>query len=127
MYKLSYKEDLSFNGFYKEGISKFIPSPNINISNELRHYLLSIGDFKLKLKPSKEILTIDDIEIFEIIINETENTPQEPTLYERVDALEIENAELLLNSVEQEIKVEIIEQDLADLMMEIATMRLEVE
>lgn len=68
--------------------------------------------------------------LFEILEEYTpviENTPVIPSLDERVELLELENAELLLNTVEQEIKVGIIEQDLADLMMEIATMKLEVE
>ena len=68
--------------------------------------------------------------LFEILEEYTpviEDIPIIPSLDERVELLELENAELLLNTVEQEIKVGIIEQDLADLMMEIATMKLEVE
>lgn len=84
--------------------------------------LQSLGkQFRIKNPKGKTLF-----EILEEYTPVIEDTPITPSLDERVELLELENAELLLNTVEQEIKVGIIEQDLADLIMEIATMRLEV-
>ena len=84
--------------------------------------LQSLGkQFKIKNSKGKTLF-----EILEEYTPVTEDMAITPSLDERVELLELENAEMLLNNVEQEIKVGIMEQDLADLMMEIATMRLEV-
>ncbi|EPZ54697.1 hypothetical protein H477_3837 [[Clostridium] sordellii ATCC 9714] len=74
-------------------------------------------DFKLKENfESKEIYTLEDICIIEIIPFEYKE--YEPT---RIDILEQENADLLLDSALKDSKIEQLENDLSDLMLEIAT------
>ncbi|MDU7904645.1 MAG: hypothetical protein E7J33_03670, partial [Peptostreptococcaceae bacterium] len=68
---MKYKEDTrEFNGFYQQNKDDdIIPKPNICINNELRWYLQQITQgFKIKdsIDP-KEIYTIEDKDIFEII------------------------------------------------------------
>ena len=125
-YILAYnEEDLAFKGFFVEGIHSDIPSPNLSIDKELWSYLVTLNSFKLKADfEEKEAYTIEDKDLFEEVIIPVEEIPIDPTpsLDERMDSLEMENAELLLASVEQDLRVSSVEQDLADLMMEIATM-----
>ena len=125
-YILAYnEEDLAFKGFFVEEIHSDIPSPNLSIDKELWSYLVTLNSFKLKADfEEKEAYTIEDKDLFEEVIIPVEEIPIDPTpsLDERMDSLEMENAELLLASVEQDLRVSSVEQDLADLMMEIATM-----
>lgn len=126
-YIMAYNEDLSFNGFYVKGIHTDIPVPNITISNDLWNHLVSLNSFKLKEDfIEKDEYTIDDKDLFEEFTPYPDDLPAistEPTLDNRVSDLEQENADLLLASVEQGLKLEVIEQDLADLMLEISVMR----
>lgn len=126
-YILAYnEEDLTFKGFFVEGIHSDIPSPNLSIDKELWSYLVTLNSFKLKADfIEKDFYTIVDKDLFEEVIIPVEDIPVDPipTLDERIDSLELENAELLLTSVEQDLRVTSVEQDLADLMMEIAIMR----
>ncbi|TAN63558.1 hypothetical protein WS9_015650 [Paraclostridium sordellii 8483] len=112
------KDSFTFNGFYLEEYNHVIPSPNIIISPRLWEYLLSLtSDFKLKENfELKELYTIEDKDIFETI----------PFVYEepkptRIDVLEQENADLLLDSALKDSKIEQLENDLSDLMFEVAS------
>lgn len=90
MYKLVYKEDLSYNGFYPYGIQDRIPEPNIDITNELRKYLMYIGDFKFKSEPKKHIYTIKDMDFFEKVISTPTDPPiSQPTITERLEKVEL--------------------------------------
>ncbi|EPZ61766.1 hypothetical protein H477_5928 [[Clostridium] sordellii ATCC 9714] len=101
---MTYKEDTrEFNGFYQQNKDyDIIPKPNICISSELRWYLQQITQgFKIKdLIDPKEIYTIEDKDIFEIIPFEYEKL--KPT---RIDLLEKQNAFLVKESLEKDIQI----------------------
>ncbi|MDU2686718.1 MAG: hypothetical protein E7C44_04545 [Paeniclostridium sordellii] len=113
---MTYKEDTKeFNGFYQQNKDDdIIPKPNICISSELRWYLQQItNDFKIKdsIDP-KEIYTIEDKDIFEIIPFDYEKP--KPS---RTDLLEQQNAFLIKESLEKDIQVKGIEKDVANLIL----------
>ncbi|CEP41575.1 Uncharacterised protein [[Clostridium] sordellii] len=101
---MTYKEDTrEFNGFYQQSKDNdVIPKPNICISSELRWYLQQITQgFKIKDSiDHKEIYTIEDKDIFEIIPFEYEKP--KPT---RIDLLEKQNAFLVKESLEKDIQI----------------------
>lgn len=108
---MSYTHDLRFNGFYAEDIhGSNIPEPYITIDNELWKYLQNISeDFKIKeALELKELYTIDDKEIFEIIPFEYKDS--KPS---RVDLLEKENANLLQESLKKDIEIKDLNINLA--------------
>lgn len=113
---MTYKEDTrEFNGFYQQNKDDdIIPKPNICISSELRWYLQQITEgFKIKDSIDfKEIYTIEDKDIFEIIPFEYEKP--KPT---RIDLLEKQNAFLVKESLEKDIQVKGIEKDVANLIL----------
>lgn len=112
-------ESLKFKGFYIDDIhGENIPTPNIEINNDLWKYLQNLTeDFKLKENfESKEIYTLEDICIIQTIPFVSEYP--KPT---RIDLLEQENADLLLDSALKDERIEQLENDLSDLMLEIAT------
>ncbi|MCQ4699076.1 hypothetical protein NE452_16240 [Paeniclostridium sordellii] len=109
---MTYKEDTrEFNGFYQQNKDDDImPKPNICISNELRWYLQQItNDFKIKdsIEP-KEIYTMEDTAIFEIIPLKDEKP--KPT---RIDLLEKQNAFLIKKSLEKDIQIKELNINLA--------------
>lgn len=109
---MTYKEDTKeFNGFYQQNKDyDIIPKPNICISNELRWYLQQITQgFKIKdsIDP-KEIYTIEDKDIFEIIPFEYEKP--KPS---RTDLLEKQNAFLVKESLEKDIQIKKLNMSLA--------------
>ncbi|CEQ19653.1 hypothetical protein [Paraclostridium sordellii] len=109
---MKYKEDTrEFNGFYQQNKDyDIIPKPNICISNELRWYLQQITQgFKIKdsIDP-KEIYTIEDKDIFEIIPFEYEKP--KPS---RTDLLEKQNAFLVKESLEKDIQIKKLNMSLA--------------
>lgn len=109
---MTYKNDTrEFNGFYQQNKDDdIIPNPNICISNELRWYLQQITQgFKIKdsIEP-KEIYTMEDTAIFEIIPFECEK--QKPT---RTDLLEKQNAFLVKESLEKDIQIKKLNMSLA--------------
>ena len=112
-------ESLKFKGFYIDDIhDENIPTPNIEINKDLWKYIQNLTeDFKLKENfKSKEIYTLEDICIIETIPFENEKPKTT-----RIDILEQENADLLLDSALKDSKIEQLENDLSDLMLEIAT------
>ncbi|CEN86368.1 hypothetical protein [Paraclostridium sordellii] len=108
---MTYKEDTrEFNGFYQSKDNDVIPKPNICISSELRWYLQQITQgFKIKdsIDP-KEIYTIEDKDIFEIIPFEYKKP--KPT---RTDLLEKQNAFLVKESLEKDIQIKKLNRSLA--------------
>lgn len=109
---MKYKEDTrEFNGFYQQNKDyDIIPKPNICISNKLRWYLQQITQgFKIKdsIDP-KEIYTIEDKDIFEIIPFEYEKP--KPS---RTDLLEKQNAFLVKESLEKDIQIKKLNMSLA--------------
>lgn len=109
---MKYKEDTrEFNGFYQQNKDDdIIPKPNICISSELRWYLQQITQgFKIKdsIDP-KEIYTIEDKDIFEIIPFEYEKP--KPS---RTDLLEKQNAFLIKESIEKDIQIKELNINLA--------------
>lgn len=108
---MAYKDDTrEFNGFYQGKDNNDIPKPNVCISNELRWYLQQIiQGFKIKdsIDP-KEIYTIEDKDIFEIIPFEYEKS--KPS---RTDLLEQQNAFLIKESLEKDIQIKELNMNLA--------------
>ena len=109
---MTYKEDTrEFNGFYQQNKDDdIIPNPNICISSELRWYLQQITEgFKIKdsIEP-KEIYTIEDKDIFEIIPFEYEKAKTT-----RTDLLEKQNAFLVKESLEKDIQIKKLNMSLA--------------
>lgn len=117
---MSYHSDtFKFNGFYLEDIHDEIPIPNICIDEELWNSLRELTtDFELiKDFQQKEIYTIEDMSMFVTIPFKSDT--YKPT---RIDIIEQENADLLLDSALKDERIEQLENDLSDLMLEIATM-----
>ena len=108
---LHYKEgSFTFNGFYLDEYNEAIPSPNIIINQQLWEYLRCLtNDFKLKENfELKELYTIEDKDIFEIIPLKKEKP--KPT---RIDLLEKQNAFLVKESLEKDIEIKKLNMSLA--------------
>ena len=122
---LHYLEDGRFNGFYQHG-SNDVKFPNVEITEELWHHLIDFGNFKLNIEILNENLTdnlilgIEDFETYFTKIEAQEEKGSHP-LISMINQLEQENADLLLDSALKDSKIEQLENDLSDLMLEIAT------
>lgn len=103
------KDTLKIKGFYDD-LSSNIPSPYIFIDEDLYKYLQGlISDFKLKENfELKELYTIEDKDIFEIIPFEYEKP--KPS---RTDLLEKQNAFLVKESLEKDIQIKNLNMSLA--------------
>lgn len=103
------KDTLKIKGFYDD-LSSNIPSPYILIDEGLYKYLQGlISDFKLKENfELKELYTIEDKDIFEIIPFEYEKP--KPS---RTDLLEKQNAFLVKESLEKDIQIKNLNMSLA--------------
>ncbi|MDU4415219.1 hypothetical protein GKD08_04120 [Paeniclostridium sordellii] len=103
------KDTLKIKGYYDD-LSSNIPSPYIFINEDLYKYLQGLtSDFKLKENfMLKEIYTIEDKNIFEIIPFEYEKP--KPT---RIDLLEKQNAFLIKKSLEKDIQIKKLNMSLA--------------
>lgn len=103
------KDTLKIKGYYDD-LSSNIPSPYIFINEDLYKYLQGLtSDFKLKENfMLKEIYTIEDKDIFEIIPFEYEKP--KPT---RIDLLEKQNAFLIKKSLEKDIQIKKLNMSLA--------------
>ena len=122
---LCYKKDtLEFNGFYLDEEHDIIPTPNIQIDEGLWEYLQSITE-KFKVKEAlvlKDIYTIEDKDIIEIIPFEYE--PYKPT---RTDILEEQNANLIKESLEKDIKIKDLNMSLAQTTLNLINKDIEVK
>lgn len=121
MYKLAYNSILEFKGFYSNDVHDYIPEPNVDVTQELWSHLLSIGKFKMNDIPKKAILDMDDINIFEII---TECDPVPPT---QVDMLEEQNANLIKDSLQKDIKIKDLNMSLAQTTLNLINKDIEVK
>lgn len=123
---MTYKEDTrEFNGFYQQNKDDdIIPKPNICISSELRWYLQQITEgFKIKDSIDfKEIYTIEDKDIFEIIPFEYEKP--KPT---RIDLLEKQNAFLVKESLEKDIQIKKLNMSLAQATLNLVNKDIQVK
>ncbi|CEK40032.1 hypothetical protein [Paraclostridium sordellii] len=130
------KDTLKIKGYYDD-LSSNIPSPYIFINEELYKYLQGLtSDFKLKENfMLKEIYTIEDKDIFEIIPFEYEKAKTTRTdLLEKQNAflvkeslekdiqikkLNISLAQATLNLVKKDIQIKAIEKEVADLVLKV--------
>lgn len=127
MYYLHYTlETNELNGFYNKNIHNNIPNPNIKITANLWTKLLEhdyiFKDVNIIHKLKKEIFDSEDIKYFDIAIREIEENI-EIHLTERVETLETENADLLMDSAIKDSKIKLLENDIADMMLELALMK----
>lgn len=113
---MSYTHDLRFNGFYAEDINgSNIPEPYITIDNELWKYLRNISeDFKIKESlVLKELYTIDDKEIIEIIPYKHEvSNPY------GMNFLEEQNANLIKELLQKDIEIKDLQKDVGNLILQ---------
>ncbi|MEF9991324.1 MAG: hypothetical protein RR657_01690 [Peptostreptococcaceae bacterium] len=123
---MSYKKDsLKFNGFYLEEIhGSDIPQPYLFIDDALWKYFQSITtDFKIKEAiVLKEIYTIEDKDIIEIIPFEYE-TPK-PT---RLDVIEEQNANLIKEDLQKDIQIKDLNMSLAQTTLNLINKDIEVK
>ena len=103
------KDTLKIKGFYDE-ISSNIPSPYILINENLYKYLQGLTeDFKIKDSIDfKEVYTMEDTDIFEIIPFEYEKP--KPT---KIDLLEKQNAYLIKENLKKDIQIKDLNMNLA--------------
>lgn len=123
VYKLHYEKN-ELKGFYTEDLhGENIPSPCIDITEELWKQLLK-KEYQFKDSNNlseKLIFELADINLFEEVIGETIlHDPSETEI--RLEVLENENTDLLIDSAIKDAKINLLENDLADVMLEIATM-----
>lgn len=107
IYKLAYKDDGHFDGFYLDDIHEFIPEKHINISEELWQELLT-KIYKLKSIENldgKTIYTLSNLDLFEEYVIEQSDIPQDPTIHDRVETLERENVDLLRSNFDLDFRV----------------------
>lgn len=114
----------SFKGFYLEDIHDEIPIPNICIDEELWNSLRKLTtDFKLiEDFQQKEIYTIEDMSMFVTIPFESE--PLKPT---RMDHLEEQNAQLVMNMASKDSEIAELNQSHAQLILDSAKKDSEIE
>lgn len=108
MIKIHYDEkDLNVKGFYMEGVSPEIPSPNIVISDSLNDYLLTLGTFRIKNKPDpgKKVYNINDTDLFEKVDTTVISTDKS-----EVEVLKDQNAQLFLDNMEKEMRISDLEE-----------------
>lgn len=104
MYILAYNNDLTFNGFFIEGVSNNIPGQNIKIDDELFEYLSNLK-FKLgsDLDLNKDLYTILDKDLFNI-----ENI--DPVGPDKIDLI---NSTLIKENLQKDIQIKNLNMDLA--------------
>ena len=118
---LHYKEEsFEFNGFYLDDFSDKIPKPNILIDKELWETLQKVtGDIKLKKDfTKKEIYTISDFTLFEIIPIKSKKHK-----LTKMDALEEQNASLTLSMAIKDSQIEQLNQTVSDLVITVAQLQ----
>ncbi|CEK30253.1 hypothetical protein JGS6364_08991 [[Clostridium] sordellii] len=118
---LHYKEEsFEFNGFYLDDFSDKIPQPNILIDKELWEKLQKVtGDIKLKKDfTKKEIYTISDFTLFEIIPIKSKKHK-----LTKMDALEEQNASLTLSMAIKDSQIEQLNQTVSDLVITVAQLQ----
>lgn len=122
---LHYKEEsFEFNGFYLDDFSDKIPKPNILIDKELWEKLQKVtGDIKLKKDfTKKEIYTISDFTLFEIIPIKSKKHK-----LTKIDALEEQNASLTLSMAIKDSQIEELSSNYTDIIINSATKDSQIE
>ncbi|CEN23107.1 Uncharacterised protein [[Clostridium] sordellii] len=117
------KDTLKIKGYYDD-LSSNIPSHYILINEELYKYLQGLtSDFKLKENfMLKEIYTIEDKDIFEIIPFEYENPKPN-----RTDLLEKQNAFLIKESLEKDIEINNLNTNMAQTTLNLVNKDIQVK
>nr|WP_195366134.1 hypothetical protein [[Eubacterium] tenue] len=135
MYILTYNTDTKLCGsFYKIGIHKNIPTPNIHIDKKLYDKLL--GDvYKIKdeIQIEQRVYTIDDFELFEVV--KQEQAKPKPSLMDtqiaemtlelankdiQIKELETQQAQSLLELAEKDLKIKNLENDMANVILQLS-------
>lgn len=119
------------NGFYipdlhgQELCDNIIKECGIIVNGGLHQYLLQNHCRIKNLENINPELVYDlsDVDLFEEVIPEMPDVPDEPTQEDRITMLEEENAMLLLDSAKKDATIASLEIDMADLMLEVAMIR----
>ena len=136
MFILTYDTDTRLCGsFYKKGMHKSIPTPNIFIDKKLYNKLLG-NMFKIKdgIQIEQRVYTMDDFEIFEVVKQkQPKPTPSltDTQLAEmalelansdvQIKDLETQQAQVLLESAKKDIEIKNLQKDVADVILQLAT------
>lgn len=121
MYKISFDEDLNFDGFFNTKINDEIPLDSIAIDKDLYEYLKKIGSFRLIKRPIKEVLTLQDVVLFEKI--ESKYIVQDKT---DVELLEEQAAFLIKESLEKDIQIKELNMNLAQVTLKSVNKDIEI-
>lgn len=118
MYILAYNTDLTFNGFFIEGVSNNIPEQNIKIDDELFEYLSNLK-FKLDsdLDLNKDLYTILDKDLFKI----------EDLDVVAPDRLDLINANLLQELLQKDIEIKDLNMNLAQTTLDLVNKDIEIK
>lgn len=118
MYILAYNTDLTFNGFFIEGVSNNIPGQNIKIDDELFEYLSNLK-FKLDsdLDLNKDLYTISDKDLFKI----------EDLDVVGPDRIDLINSSLIKENLQKDIQIKNLNMDLAQTTLNSVNKDLEIK
>lgn len=134
LYYAHIKEN-QIEGYYCKEFHGDIPKNSIAITEELWRHLLNenkiivnieeLGKVISPLDSEESILDITYKEYFHIKDYSTDEPElnQEPDLLERIEILEEENAQLLIDSAVKDIKINSLESDVADILIELVNRR----
>lgn len=120
--------------YYCKDIHDSIPENSIPITEELWQHLVNENKTLIDidfLSSIPSLLNEDDVfldithkDYFYIEIPETDNDiNKEPSLSERIEILEEENAQLLIDSAVKDMKINSLESDVADILLELVNKR----
>ena len=121
MYKISFDEDLNFDGFFNTKINNEIPLDSIAIDKDLYEYLKKIWPFRLIKRPTKEVLTLQDVVLFEKI--ESKYIVQDKT---DAELLEEQAAFLIKESLEKDIQIKELNMNLAQVTLKSVNKDIEI-
>ncbi|WP_346930294.1 XkdW family protein [Clostridium sp.] len=122
-------EDKKINGFYVEdvhGLEKcetIIANGGLKIDEELWQYILTLGECKFTGTVEAREYTIVDKDLFEIVVQPVDTTPQPPTFNEQLAALGEELTQEKLRNIQKDATISQLGEELASVKLEVINMK----
>ena len=129
IYFVAINKNMEWEGYFLEDIhgeekcQEILWRGGIKVDEELHSKLLEMGKWKYIGKTNKFMHTVEDIKLFEMVVQPVDTTPQPPTFNEQLTALGEELTQEKLKNIQKDSTIAQLGQELAGVKLDLINMK----
>ena len=128
IYFVAINKNMEWEGYFLEDIHgeekchDVLVNGGIKIDGELHSKLLEMGKWKYIGKTNKIMHTVEDIGLFEVVVQPVDTTPQPPTIPDTIKSLGEQLTQEKLKNIQKDNTISQLGQELANVKLKVINM-----